>query len=147
MKAFLQRWAITTLGVLVAAHLVAGIHYDTVAGLLVASLLLGALNAGLRPVLIMLSLPLVILSLGLFMLLINAGLLYFVGQLVKSFHVATFGAAFWGALVVSLVSLVANSLTGSGDARFELKRRPASPRRPPDDRGGGGGGSGPIIDV
>jgi putative membrane protein len=77
----------------------------------------------------------------LFTLVINALLLYFVGGLVKSFTVAGFGAAFWGALVIALVSLVLNTLTGSSGSRIELHRtRPRSPRRDSN-------GEGPVIDV
>ena len=145
LKVFLQRWLISTLAVLVAAQIVSGISYETKTALFVASLLLGILTAFLRPVLMLLSLPLVILTLGLFMLVINAALLYWVGQLVKGFHVESFSAAFWGALVISLVSLVLNSVTATGSARVEIRRGPPPPPPPPDrdDRGGGG----PVIDV
>ncbi len=143
LKSFLQRWLITTLAVLVAAHVVRGIEYDTASGLVIASLLLGVLNAFVRPVMMALALPLLIVTLGLFTLVINALLLYFVGTIVKSFHVASFGAAFWGGLVISFVSLVANTLTGTGDSRFRWGRRP-SPRRPGSRDDGPGG---PVIDV
>jgi putative membrane protein len=140
-KPFLQRWVITTLAVLVAANVVKGIHYDSIGGLLAASLLLGILNAFLRPIMLLLSLPLLILTLGLFTLVINALLLYFVGWLVQPFHVESFWAAFWGALVISLISLVVNSMLGIGNARVEVNRgRKASPKRKDD-------GEGPIIDV
>lgn len=140
LKPFLQRWAITTLAVLVAANMVNGIHYDTIGGLLTASLLLGILNASLRPVMLLLSLPLLILTLGLFTLVINAVLLSFVGWLVGPFHVESFSAAFWGSLVISVVSLVVNSLIGTH--RIQIKTQ--HDRSPP---GGGDGGSGPVIDV
>ena len=144
LKSFLQRWLINTVGVLIAAHIVRGIRYDTILGLLIASLLLGALNAFVRPFLLLLSLPLLIFSLGLFTLVINAFLLYLVGWMVDSFHVATFGSAFWGSLIISVVSLVANSLTGAGKSRIRYQRQrgsPPSPGKPDDD------GQGPIIDV
>ena len=145
LKVFLERWLISTLAVLVAAQIVHGIDYDTNTDLFVASLLLGILTTFLRPLLMLISLPLVILTLGLFMLVINAALLYWVGKLVKGFKVDSFSAAFWGALVISLVSLVLNSLTGTGSARVEVRRGPPPPPPPPDrdDRGGGG----PVIDV
>src|SRR5579872_1107572 len=76
MIAFLKRWIITTVAVLVAASLVPGIHYDSIEGLIIATLLLGFLNAVVRPVLIVLSLPLLLVTLGLFLLVINALLLY-----------------------------------------------------------------------
>jgi len=139
MKAFLQRWLINTVAVMVAANVVKGIGYDTFSGLLVASLLLGILNALLRPLLLLLSLPLVILSLGLFTLVINALLFYFVGFLVTSFNVADFWSAFWGALIISVVSLILNTLTGTGDSRIQVRRGKS--------RGDRGKGDGPVIDV
>ncbi len=141
LKEFLKRWLITTVGVLVATHMVAGIRYANWQALLVATLALGWLNAFLRPLLVLLSLPLVVVTLGLFTLVINAVLLYLVGQF-KAFHVDSFGDAFWGALVISLVSLLLNSLTRSGDARIEVHRG----KRPrPGDKSDGG--DGPVIDV
>lgn len=137
---FLQRWVINTLAVLVATHLVSGIDYDTVPSLFVASLLFGILITFLRPLLFLLTLPIVVVTLGLFVLFINAALLYLVGSMVKGFHVSGFKPAFWGALIISLVSLVLNTLTGSGESRVRA-RRPAPGPKPP------GGGDGPVIDV
>lgn len=138
LKGFLKRWVITTLAVLVAAHVVTGIKYDHWAGLIVATLLLGFLTAFLRPLLMLLSLPLLIVTLGLFTLLINAALLYFVGWVVTSFHVDSFGAAFWGGVIISLVSLPLNLITGTGNVRMAVHRGQAKKK---DD------GDGPIIDV
>jgi len=144
LKEFLQRWLITTVAVLVATQIVKGIHYDNWHGLLTATLVLGFLNAFIRPVLMFLSLPLVLLSLGLFILFINAALLYLVGKM-KSFHVDTFGAAVWGALVISIVSLILNSLTGTGSAKIMIHRGKKPPPPPPDDKPSIG--NGPVIDV
>lgn len=144
LKNFLARWLINTAAVLVAASLVRGITYNSWVDLLVATLVLGILNAFLRPLLMLLSLPLLIFTLGLFYLVINAALLYWVGHLVKGFHVATFGAALWGGVVISIVSTILNSLTGTGDSRVTVRRGgPPGPGRP----GGGGEGGGPVIDV
>jgi putative membrane protein len=148
LKEFLKRWTVTTLAVLVAAHTVEGIHYDPGGwtALLVATLLLGLLNAFLRPWLVVVSLPLLIFTLGLFTLVINAGLLYLVGRMVKGFHVDSFRAAFWGALVISIVSILLNLLTGDGRVQVRVQRgKPTStkPRRRDDDDDGGG----PVIDV
>jgi putative membrane protein len=138
VKRFLQSWLINTLAVLVAVYIVPGIHYQNWLDLFVASLLLGILNAVIRPVLMLVSLPLLIFSLGLFMLVINALLLDFVGYLLRpQFSVIDFSSAFWGALVISIVSLILNSLTGTGRARVHFERR-----RPPP-----GGGDGPVIDI
>jgi putative membrane protein len=141
LKEFLQRWLITTVAVLVATHVVKGINYDTWQGLLVATLILGFLNAFLRPLLLLLSLPLLIVTLGLFTLVINALLLYLVGQL-KFFHVASFGAALWGALVISVVTIILNTLTGTGSSRVEVRRKKPPSNPPGPDQGGG-----PVIDV
>ena len=138
LKKFIQGWLINTLAVLVATQIVPGIRYDSTTGLLVATLVLGILNAFLRPVLMFLSLPLLIFTLGLFTLVINAVLLYWVGNLVHDFHVDHFSSAFWGALVISLVSLIFNSITGSGNSRVTFRRGKTPPK---------GNGGGPVIDV
>lgn len=141
MKKFLQSWLVNTLAVLMAVYVVPGIHYERWLDLLVASLLLGILNAVLRPVLLLLTLPLLIFTLGLFTLFINALLLYFVGFVLRpQFYVMDFWSAFWGALVISVVSIILNTLTGTGHSRVHFERR----RRPP---GSNGGGSGPVIDI
>gem|GEM_PF-24910 len=142
MTSFFQRWIVTTLAVLVAANIVPGIGYDTFAGVAVASLLLGLLNAFVRPIMLLISLPLVVYTFGLFVLLINASLLYAVGKLVRTFHVETFGAAFWGGLVISLVSIGVNLLTGRTHGRIIWQRRGRHGRRVDRD-----GGNGPVIDV
>ncbi len=136
---FLQRWVVTTLAVLVASNVVHGIGYDTVGALLVASLLLGFLNAFVRPLLLLLSLPLLIGTMGLFFLAINAVLLWMVGSLVKGFHVLGFWPAFWGALVISITSVISNFFLGRGP-RVRVKRGGGRPKS-------GGGGDGPVIDV
>src|SRR5262249_30414300 len=126
--------------VLVAVYIVPGIHYQNWLDLLIASLLLGILNAVIRPVLLWLALPLLIFTLGLFILVINALLLYFVGYLLRPhFSVIDLSAAFWGALVIGIISLILNTLTGTGRARVHFQRRKGPPP--------GGDGGGPVIDI
>jgi putative membrane protein len=143
-KSFLQRWFVTTLGVLAAAGMIQGIEARDVLSLLAASFLLGILNAFLRPVLLLLSLPLLFLTFGLFTLVINALLLYLVSSLVKGFYVADFWAALKGALLISVVSIIANMMLGT-----KVQRRTSEPPRPPPppNRPQPPGGTGPIIDV
>lgn len=144
-RGFLQRWVVTTVGVLLAAGVVDGIRAENMVALLAASLLLGVLNAVLRPLLLFLTLPLVIVTLGLFTLVINSLLLYWVGLLVKGFFVASFWSAFKGSILISLVSMFANAAIGrkavpppsGGGSPPHRQRGP----RPPDT------GSGPVIDV
>ena len=142
MKKFLQSWAINTLAVLVAVYMVPGIRFkdDSLWTPFVTSLVLGILNAFIRPVLMILALPLVIFTLGLFTLVINALLLYFVSFLLgRYFQVDSFWEAFLGALIISVVSMLLNLLTGSSRARVRVERPP----RPPD----AGSGGGPVIDI
>jgi putative membrane protein len=141
VKRFFQSWVINTLAVGLAYYIVKGIHCEKPLDLAVAALLLGILNAVLRPVLLLLTLPLVIFSLGIFTFVINALLLYFVGYLLRPhFYVDSFWDAFWGALIISVVSLILNVLTGAGNSRVRFQR----PRRPPDS---GSDGGGPVIDI
>jgi putative membrane protein len=143
IKSFLQRWIITTIGVLLATGLVNGISATSMVALLAASLLLGILNAVLRPILMVLALPLLILTLGLFTLIINSLLLYWVGALVNGFYVADFWSAFKGSLLISLVSLFANMALGTKEVRVKVGTQP---RRPPG-TGSNDSGTGPVIDV
>ncbi len=104
MRHFLIRWFITTIGVVVAASVVSGIRYDVVSSLLLAALLLGILNAFVRPILLLLSAPLILLTLGLFILVINGLMLWWVQGLVPGFYVDSYRSAFWGAIIISLIS-------------------------------------------
>lgn len=140
-KSFLQRWFVTTVGVLLAAGVIDGVRADTVVALLAASLLLGILNAFLRPILLIVALPLLVLTLGLFTFVINALLLYFVSNLVKGFHVAGFWAAFKASLLISFVSILANAMFGKKEVRIR-RGPPTRPPNPPSDTG-----TGPVIDV
>lgn len=142
MKKFVRNWAVDTLAVLVAVYVVPGIRFkdDSLWTPFVTSLVLGILNAFIRPILTLWALPLLILTLGLFRLLINALLLYLVSVLLgQYFEINSFGAAFLGALIISLVSLLLNLLTGASRSRVHFARW----RRPP----GSDRGDGPVIDI
>jgi len=88
--------------------LVPGIQIDHFRDLLVATLVLGLLNAFLRPIVLLFTLPVTILTLGLFTLVINGVMFYLAASLVDGFHVTGFGAAFVAALLFSLFSSVLN---------------------------------------
>jgi putative membrane protein len=103
MQGFLFRWAVTSVAIGVAASIIPGIQVDGVWSALVAALLLGFVNATLRPILLILTLPLTVLTLGLFALVVNGAMLALVAGLVKGVHVSGFGSAVLGAFVVSLV--------------------------------------------
>ncbi len=139
LKRFIQSWIINTFAVLVAVLILPGIKYDRIIDLFAASLLLGVLNAFVRPILFLVALPLVIFSLGLFWFVINALMLYCVGWLLPGFHVQSFWWAFGGALIISLVSFPLNLATGTSRTKIQFHHH----RRPP----GSDSGNGPVIDV
>ena len=120
MKHFVFRWAITTIAVMVASSVIHGIRYDTVAALIGAALLLVILNAFVRPILLILSLPLILLTLGFFILILNALMLLFVPSIVIGFHVDSFWSAFWGAIVVSIVSWILSAFFRGSDGRVHV---------------------------
>jgi putative membrane protein len=104
MKRFLVHWTLMSVALGVTAWILPGVSLDSMAALLVAALVLGFLNAVLKPVLVLLTLPITIVSLGIFYLVLN-GILFALGAtLVPGFRVDGFGWAFLGALVMSLLS-------------------------------------------
>ncbi len=109
----LIRFLINALAVMAAAYIVPGITVRNFWVALIAALVIGLVNALIRPLLLLLTLPINIVTLGLFTLVVNALMFWLAASLVKGFDVAGFGAAFWGALVFWLVSWFTNSLIGT----------------------------------
>jgi putative membrane protein len=120
MKHFVFRWAITTVAVMVASSIIHGIRYDSVASLIGAALLLGILNAFLRPILLILSAPLILLTLGLFILVVNGLMLFVVPGIVIGFHVDGFWSAFWGAIIISIISWMLSAFFRGSDGRVHV---------------------------
>src|SRR5216117_1460975 len=120
MKHFVFRWAVTTIAVMVASSIMHGIRYDTVAALIGASLLLGILNAFVRPVLLILSAPLILVTLGFFILVINALMLFWVPSMVIGFHVDGFGSAFWGAILIGIISWLLSAFFRGSDGHVRI---------------------------
>lgn len=110
----IQNWLLIALGVLIAAHVVNGISYDTGWTLFIAVILLSAFNTFIKPILVLITLPLIILTFGIGLWFINALLFMFVSKLVSGFVVESFTAAMWGSLIVSIVAIVVNLILGSG---------------------------------
>jgi putative membrane protein len=104
MRRFLVNWLLVSLALAVTAWILPGVHIDTVGSLLVAAIVLGFLNAVLRPVLLLLTLPITLLTLGLFYFILNAILFALGATLVPGFEVDGFGWAFLGALLMSALS-------------------------------------------
>lgn len=118
---FLIRLVITAAALWAATRIVTGITYSgSMAGFLGVALVFGLLNAIVRPVLKFFTFPLFLITLGLFTFVLNAFMLWLASHVAASFglrfHVAGFAAAFWGALVVSIVSFLLSMLVPDREA-------------------------------
>ncbi|MGH6925437.1 MAG: phage holin family protein [Propylenella sp.] len=112
MRGFIIRVLIVAAGLWVASKLIPGVRIDDGWSLLLAALVLGVINAIVRPVVILLTLPLTILTLGLFLLVINAAMLSLTAWLLDGMTVEGFWAAFFGSIVVSIVGWIATWFIG-----------------------------------
>lgn len=112
MPGFLIRLALNVVGLWLATKIVDGIHIEGVGTFLVAGLLLGIVNAIVRPVVVVLTLPFTVLTLGLFILVINAAMLGLVSWLVRDFQIAGFWSAVFGAIVVGITGWLGSSFIG-----------------------------------
>src|SRR5919109_4409160 len=104
MLRLLVVWAINTVALIAVAYLMPSITVSSFGAALVAALVLGLLNAVIRPVLVLLTLPVTVLTLGLFIFVINGLLFWAVGSLVPGFQVAGFWSAVFAAIIYSLIS-------------------------------------------
>ena len=109
MKGLLIRWAVSAASLILTAEILPGIEIRSIFYGILSAAVLGVLNAVLRPVLIILTLPVNILSLGLFTLVINGFMLYLAGGLLKGLHIAGFGWAMLGALIMSVIGWLLNT--------------------------------------
>jgi putative membrane protein len=109
---FLLRAVFAALGLYLATLWLPGLHFATPQVLIIAGVLLGLINAFLRPVLVILTLPITILTLGLFLLVINAAMVALVAWFLRGMHVADFSTALLTAITVSVVSLIGHALFG-----------------------------------
>ena len=111
------RWFINALALMLVAYLYSGVQVNGIFAALIAALVLGLVNAVIRPLLVILTLPVTILTLGLFIFVINAFMFWFVTEIVKGFTVTGFTAALIGSLMFSVISLVTNWLVFDKDKR------------------------------
>jgi putative membrane protein len=124
MVGFLLRAAISALGLWVASQLLDGLHFATPSKLLLAALLLGVVNAFVRPLAFILTLPITVVTLGLFLLVLNAGMVALVAWMVPGFTISSFWTAVAAAIIVGLISWAASGLIGSSGKveRFNTRR-------------------------
>lgn len=119
MIGFVVRLLINAVGLWVAAAIVPGIAFTGPWTLLFAALLVGVVNALIRPIVVVLTLPLTIVTLGVFLLVVNAAMFGLVAWMLPGFTVDGFFAALFGWLIVSVVSWVASWLIGP-KGRYEV---------------------------
>lgn len=112
MTGFMLRAVIAAFGLWLAADMVDGVEIADATTLLLAAILLGVVNAFVRPIVIVLTLPISVVTLGFFLLVVNAGMLALVAYVVPGFDIVGFWPALWAAIVVGLTSWVASWFIG-----------------------------------
>ena len=124
MPGFWLRFLITACGLLLAAWQLDGVHFGGPLSLLFAALVLGLVNATVRPVMLLLTLPITVITLGLFLLVLNGAMLGLAALMVPGFVVDGFWTALFGAIIVSLTGMVANWFIGpKGHVEIIVVRR------------------------
>ena len=126
-------WILNALALLAVAYLLPGIQVDGFGSALIAALVLGLINALIRPLLVLLTLPITILTLGLFMLVINGLLFWLAGSVLRGFEVSGFWVGVMGALLYSIIAYVF------------MRIIPKQNRRPPSPGSGTGSRPGPVT--
>ena len=111
---FLIHWGITSLSLWVSSYVFSGLKFSSTSALVISALLLGFVNALVKPVLIFLTLPLTLLTLGLFLLVINALMILLVSAIVKGFTVSGFWTAFFASIFISVLSFLIGAFLSDG---------------------------------
>ena len=119
MNGIILRTLIIMLGLFLASSLVPGVQVDGTGSFILAALLLGLVNAFVRPIAFLLTLPLTVVTLGLFLLVLNAAMFGLVAALLDGFTIAGFWSAIFGAIVVSVTGTVASWYIGPS-GRYEV---------------------------
>lgn len=114
---FIIRWFINTIVLYITVQLIGGMEIQTMLAVFLSSLVLTVLNITLRPILFLISLPLTILTVGIFYFVISGLMIYISASLIKGFSLASFGAAFWGAVLMSIIGGIANYILYSVELR------------------------------
>lgn len=116
---FVLRWTINILALWAASYLFTGISFASAGALWISGLLLGFVNAIIRPVLLILTLPLSVVTLGFFVLVINAAMLLLVAWLVPGFSIAGFWTGFFVAIFISVFGFLTNLFIGIGNGKVK----------------------------
>jgi putative membrane protein len=110
MKSFLLHLVLSAIAILIVAQVVGGVQVSGFGAALIGALILGFVNAFVRPVMILLTLPLTIVTLGLFLFVLNAFMLWLVAALVPGFQISGFGAALLGSLLLTVLNILIDRL-------------------------------------
>ncbi|MCC2682401.1 MAG: Membrane protein of unknown function [Nitrosospira multiformis] len=116
--AFLAHWGVTSLSLWVASLMFHGISFSSKKSLLISALLLGLVNAVVKPVIIILTIPLTLITFGFFLLVINALMMMLVSALVPGFRVSGFWTAFFASIVVTVVSLFIGTMVFQSEENY-----------------------------
>jgi putative membrane protein len=108
MPRFLLTWLLTAVSLVITANLVTGFVVKNFVAALVAAVILGLVNAVIRPILVVLTLPITFVTLGLFLLVVNALMIWLAGSITPGFQVLGFFPALVGSIVLSIVATVLN---------------------------------------
>ena len=119
LTTFLVHWAVTALSLWLASRVFKGIRFADTSSLIFSALLLGFVNAVLRPILIVLTLPLTLVTLGLFLLVLNALLLMLVARLIRGFTISGFWTAFFASIFITLLGLLFQFLLVGGQVSWD----------------------------
>ena len=109
MRGFIARILITSLGLWLADTMLTGMSFDDVSTMILSALLLGIVNAVVRPIIVVLTLPITFLTLGIFLWVINGAMILIVAGVTPAFHLEGLGTAMLASIVVGLTSWFANS--------------------------------------
>lgn len=110
MLTLIARWLVNAAALMLVAYLYPGVTVENWGAALIAALVLGLINAVVRPILVLLTFPVTLLTLGLFLFVINALLFWFVAELVQGFRVNGFVAALVGSILYSILTLISSWL-------------------------------------
>jgi putative membrane protein len=117
MSSFIARVFLTAFGLWMADQILSGVSFDSTASLWIAALLLGIVNAIVRPVVFILTLPITLLTLGLFVFVLNGAMVLLVDRLMPSFQIDSLGTAILASIIVSLTGWAANAFIGKKEKR------------------------------
>ena len=120
MAVFFKRALVSAFGVFLGSSMLPGISYEDSGSLVLAVLLLSVFSSVLKPVLVLFALPFVVMTMGLGLLVINALLFSFASYLVEGFHVDSFGYAFLGALIITMLNLFFNGWINGGRSKVRV---------------------------